>query len=151
MIRKDIKNDELIEHILELSKRKKIRWKYLDEFESLYQHLNVVPKKEKIGDTLPIQSFSETISSALSAKSFFDANSSFYAPIGENYIVLLRYMKRDEEKILVADTIKLMLVPHTYKGIEVIEDDDKILRLHNYVKAQFPDVNDIIDDIFKLN
>lgn len=151
MSKKDIKYEELIEHILGLSKRKKINWKYLDEFESLYQHLNVFPKKEMIGDVLPIQNFAEAMSSSLSGKSFFDVNSSFYAPIGKNFIVLLKYIKIYNENNLVADMIKLFLVPYTYKGIEEIEDDGNLLRLHNYVKAQFPDVDDIIDDIFKLD
>ena len=150
MSREDISNAELIERTLELSKRKKIIWEYLDEFEDLYQHLNVIPKKKKIGSKPPIASLTETMTSALYINTFFDANESFYARIGGNFIVLLRYMEKNEENVLVADRIKFMLVPHTFKGIKIIEEDDKILRLHNYVKTQFPDVEDIINDIFKL-
>lgn len=149
MSREDINNDEIIERILVLSKRRKIIWEYLDEFENLYKHLNVIPKKKKVGNTLPIASITETMASELYINTFFDANASFYAQIGENFIVLLRYMKK-EENILVADRIKFMLVPHTFKGVKIIEENDKILRLHNYVKTQFPDVEDIINDIFRL-
>lgn len=149
MSREDINNTELIERILELSKRRKIIWEYLDEFENLYQHLNVIPKK-KIGNTMPVASFTETVTSVFSLNNFFDANESFYARIKGNFIVLLRYMEKNEENALVADRIQFMLVPHTFKGIKIIEENDKILRLHNYVKTQFPDVEDIINDIFKL-
>jgi hypothetical protein len=150
MIETDVNSDGLIEKILELSKQKKIIWEYLDEFENLYKHLNVAPKKRKIGNALPLSDVAETMASTLYMNTFFDANESFYAKIRENFIVLLRYMEKNEENVLVADRIKFMLVPRTFKNIKIIEEDDKILRLHNYVKTQFPDVEDIINDIFKL-
>lgn len=153
MIKKDVSNDvdydELIEKILELSKERKIIWEYLDENEILYQHLKVTPKKD-IGYTLSNDYVAEIVKSSLNLKTYFDTNASFYARIGENYIVLLRNMKKNEENVLAADRIKLMLVPHTFKGIKTIEETDRIMRLHNYVKAQFPDIEDIINDIFHL-
>lgn len=81
---------------------------------------------------------------------FFDANASFYANIGENYIVLISEMIKNEENILIPDTLKLMLVPRTFKDIRIIEENDLMLRLHNYVRTQFPDVEDIIEDIFSM-
>lgn len=150
MIKEERSNDIIIEKILELSKEKKIIWEYLDEYENLYQHLKVTPKKKRIGDKLSWTDITENVATALYTYTFFDANASFYANVGENYIVLISEMIKNEENVLTADKLKLMLVPRTFKDVRIIEEDEMMLRLHNYVRTQFPDVEDIIEDIFNM-
>ena len=147
MIKEERGNDTIIEKILELSKEKKIIWEYLDEYENLYQHLRVTPKRKRLDDKVSWTDITESVATALYTYTFFDANASFYANIGENYIVLISEMIKNEENILIPDTLKLMLVPRTFKDIRIIEENDLMLRLHNYVRTQFPDVEDIIEDI----
>lgn len=142
--------DEIIEKIFELSKNKKIIWQYLDANESLCQNLKIIPKKTQLNATISWDIVTDNLAGALYPQSLFDANQSFYSSIGENYIIILCKLNRNEEKELIADKTKLMLVPRTFKNIEVIEETDKMLRLRNFIKKQFPDVQDIIDDIFAM-
>lgn len=71
MIKEERGNDTIIEKILELSKEKKIIWEYLDEYENLYQHLRVTPKRKRLDDKVSWTDITESVATALYTYTFF--------------------------------------------------------------------------------
>lgn len=143
-------DNEIIEKVFELTKEKKIIWDYLDENKTLSQKL----KLSSFGKTMPGETmwnnFNTKLETFFSGSSSYASGESFYAEIGENYIVLLRKILIGESHAYVSGDLMFLMVPRTYKGIKIIEDSDVIQRLHSYLKSTFPDVNDIIEDLFDM-
>ncbi len=127
-----ITNEQFISKIIELTKEDKITWNYLDSNKIIYESLDLTPG---------IKGF---------LKEGFDKNSSFYAKINYNFIV---FYKISDAKLSVLDSLIFKTVPSTFREIRTIEleeNKNELIRLHNIIKSKFPNSEDIINDILNL-
>ena len=143
-------DNEIIEKVFELTTAKKIIWEYLDENKSLSEKLKFSSIDEAMPGETMWNDFNVKLETMFSGTSSYVSSESFYAEVGENYIVLLRKIFTGENHTYVAGDLMFLMVPRTYKGIKIIEDSDVIQRLHSYLKSTFPDANDIIEDLFDM-
>lgn len=130
---------EVIRKIKSLTENKTLIWSYLDENSCLYNGINYYPKTDDILDNIK--------NDVNNINKEFDSENSFYANIGDNYLVLLT---TEEPYNLFADRLLLLLVPRTFKGIEKIKYSSFLLELHMFIKTLLPNSNDIIEDILKM-
>lgn len=129
------KNEQFVNKLIELTKTNKMTWLYLDENDELFSTLNLSPF-ERISSTFDYDEF--------------NSDSSFYAKINSNFIVLYE-LRTASENLL--SSLRLKTVPSTFKdiqNIELTENKELLLRLLNVVKSQFPNSEDIINDILNL-
>lgn len=128
----DNKYQVFAEEILNMTKERKIQWKYLDSNIELYEEMNWVNTETKM---IHFAQIKENL-----IPNFIE-NKSFYAKLNNTYIVLL--VRKDLPP-------SLYIVPYTYKNAIRMSSDDFgeiITRLLNYVISQFPTADEFIDDV----
>lgn len=128
------KNEQFVNKLIELTSAKKISWEYLDEDEIIYNSLQISPfeNNKLIFDIV------------------FNPNSSFYTEINSNFIVLYEIVTSTGNLL---SSLRLKTVPNSYKdiqNIELTENKELMLRLLNVIKSQFPNSEDIINDILNM-
>lgn len=126
---------DFIEAIIDRTKNKQLDWYYLDKNESLYKGMEWTKTTTEYG----------LFSTSGKEKNVADFNleDSFYAHLGEMYIVI--YVWRDQPA-------KLYIVPKTYKKVTCLTPDEYgeyITRLLNLVQSQFPNAETFIDNFLK--
>ncbi len=141
-----ISEHEIVEKLIELTVGKKINWAYLDSSKSVYDALDIIPRKDVRS---AVESLLVEYSSQLSDKQKFDPDNSYYTRINSNYVVLYVSAPKSNDKIL-AERMNLLFVPNTFRSIEKVDNVDGLVRLHTIVKSHFPSVENIIDDILKM-
>lgn len=123
-------NVEFLNKMIENTKERKITWKYLDENWELYEGMEW---------TKSTQDFDAFFHAKEKIVPDFDSENSFYAHIGEMYIVLLVRYKQPAN---------FYVVPKTYKKVVRMSSEEygeHITRLLNLVHSQFPNASDFID------
>lgn len=144
----DINGKVLIEQLLKLTKDNKIKWGYLDQNSTVCYNLKMEPRSP-LESRNPLVAFAQITSA--DSKLCFDADNSFIASIKDNYVVI--YARISDKNDVLAERLRLMLVPSTYKDVYryVDEDDDsELLRLQSLIKSKFPNSLDIANDILGM-
>lgn len=124
--------------LIELTKEKKIAWKYLDGESKLNSALNLsaMPK-----NSIP------AIFGTMDIKIYYNPANSFCVKINGNYVVLLA----NSNDMVISEGLQLLLVPGTYKDIDVYEDDKELLvHLLMVIKSMFPNASNIVDDVLSM-
>lgn len=125
---------EFIEKIILKTKNNRLRWRYLDTKEELYESMGWTKTKteyEIFGGNKEIITPN------------FNVEDSFFANIENMYIVI--YVWRDQPA-------KLYIIPNTYKKVTTLTPDEygeHITRLLNIVQSQFPNAESFIDSFLK--
>lgn len=144
----DINGKALVEQLIKLTKDNKIEWGYLDQNSTVYYHLNMEPKSP-LESKNPLLTFAQMTSA--DGKLCFDADNSFIASIKSNYVVI--YARISDKNDVLAERLRLMLVPSTYKDVYRYNDEDEdseLLRLQSLIKSKFPNSLDIANDILGM-
>ena len=126
---------DFIEAIIERTKNNQLDWYYLDKNESLYKGMEWTKTTIEYG-LFPTSGKEKIVAD-------FNQEDSFYAHLGEMYIVI--YVWRDQPA-------KFYIVPNTYKKVTCLTPDeygDYITRLLNLVQSQFPNAETFIDSFLK--
>ena len=126
---------DFIEAIIDRTKNNQLDWHYLDKNESLYKGMEWTKTTTEYG-LFSLNGKEKTVAD-------FNQEDSFYAHIGEMYIVI--YVWRDQPA-------KLYIVPNTYKKVTCLAPDEYgkyITRLLNLVQSQFPNAETFIDNFLK--
>ncbi len=140
-----ISEHEIVTKLIELTNGKKIDWYYLDSDFSLYDNLNLAPRKTFQGTAALLNEYAALNDNKLR----FDVDNSFYSCLSSNYLVLYVTPPSSNKEIL-AERMSLLLVPKTYRSIKEINNVEDLIRLHTIIKSGFPSAESIIEDIFKI-
>ena len=127
---------DFIEEIIQHTKDNKLHWRYLDKEKGLYEGMGWTKSSSLYG---LLGGAGGTISPD------FNTEDSFYANIGEMYIVIY---------VWGSQPAKLYIVPNTYKKVTTLTPDEygeHITRLLNLVQSQFPSAEAFIDKFLKKN
>lgn len=119
-----------IEGLIQQTKEKKLSWRYLDQNERLYAGMGWTRAKATYG--LFTGGHEELVHD-------FNREDSFFANIGDMYVVLY---------VWGSQPAKLYVVPNTYKKVTTLtpeEYGEHITRLLNLVQSQFPSAEAFID------
>ena len=144
----DINGKALIEQLIKLTKDNKIEGGYLDQNSTVCYNLKMEPRSP-LESRNPLVAFAQITSA--DSKLCFDADNSFIAPIKDNYVVI--YARISDKNDVLAEWLRLMLVPSTYKDVYRYtdeDDDSELLRLQNLIKSKFPNSSDIANDILGM-
>ena len=119
-----------IEEIIQQTKKKKLKWWYLDNNKDLYQGMGWAKSKAMYG--LFTGGHEETVPD-------FNVEDSFYTNVGDMYIVLY---------VWGSQPAKLFIVPNTYKKVTTLSPEEygeHVTRLLNLVQSLFPSAEAFID------
>lgn len=144
----DINGKVLIEQLIKLTKDNKIKWGYLDQNSTVCYNLKMEPRSP-LESKNPLVAFAQITSA--DNKLCFDADNSFIASIKNNYVVI--YARISDKNDVLAERLRLMLVPSTYKDVYRYidkDDDSELLRLQSLIKSKFPNSLDIANDILEM-
>ena len=122
---------DFIEKIINRTKEKKLSWNYLDSKESLYEGMGWIQTRNEY---VMFGSNKEV------TYPDFDVESSFYATIGNMFVVIYVWSNQPA---------KLYVVPNTYKKVVSLTPDEYgeyITRLLNLVQSQFPNAETFIKE-----
>lgn len=125
---------EFIEKIIVRTKNNRLKWRYLDTKEELYEGMGWTKTETEyviFGGNKEI-----TIPN-------FNVEDSFYTNIDNMYIVVYVWMDQPAE---------LYIIPNTYKKVTILTPDEygeHITRLLNIVQSQFPNAESFIDSFLK--
>lgn len=125
------KYNQFLEKLIEKSKKRQVKWAYLDESPSVM---------EKLPELLNFNGFA-----------LFEEDSSFYFE-ENNTVVILYVMKDEEDDEIPAGAIRLKIIPATGKNILELsfwDYQNLLTRLLNAVKSLFPNSEDFIDSFLK--
>ncbi len=125
---------DFLNKLINNTKQKEIRWKYLDTNKSLYEGMEW---------TTTSTEFSIFAGSKEKVTLDFNREDSFYVNEGGTYIVIYVWGNQPA---------KLYVVPETYKKVVEFSPDEYgeyITRLLNLVQSQFPNGEAFIDDFIK--
>ena len=138
--------NETVGKLIELTINGKIKWSYLDSNDSLCHELNLTPKKLLRNVSASLAAYA---AAKMNDKEEFDPDNSYYTRINSNYLVLFVKPATSNKEIL-AERLNLLLVPSSFRSVEIINDVDELVRLHTITKSGFPSVESIINDILKM-
>ena len=126
---------DFIEAIIERTKNNQMDWHYLDKNEALYKGMEWTRTTTEYG-FFSLNAKEKTVAD-------FNQEDSFYAHLGEMYIVIYVWGNQPA---------KLFIVPNTYKKVTYLTPDEYgeyITRLLNLVQSQFPNAESFIDNFLK--
>lgn len=141
----DINVNEVLDKLIELTKKNILTWEYLDCYKVLCNELNY----EGVS---PTQNYTnlKIFTAITSSKKMFDSDNSFVTKINDNYIILYCNIDNNDNEKTLDERLIFMLVPRTFKDVFRCSSDGNLLRLHSLVKSYFPSAKDIANDILNL-